>query len=61
MSWTQPVCLGCYRKRFQREPVAAFKPEFAEIETCCLCGHVTKEGIYARIDPQTVPFPRKDT
>jgi hypothetical protein len=58
MGWTQPICLGCFRMREGREPNVVLRD--AEPETCCVCGHVTKEGVYTRIDPKSVPYPAQD-
>lgn len=56
-SWTQPVCDPCFRQgQPGREPGRL--SEFArEVETCCRCGAETAEGIYVRVDPETVPHP----
>lgn len=56
-SWTQPACLDCWRERNPgRAPMHL--TEFArEIETCCHCGQETSDGIYVRVDPETVPYP----
>jgi hypothetical protein len=60
MTWTQALCENCWlRDNPGREPVA-IKPEFAELERCCKCGADTFSGIYVRVDPATVPYPRKD-
>jgi hypothetical protein len=29
-----------------------------EKETCCDCGESTYEGVYFRVDPRTVKFPK---
>lgn len=56
-SFTQPICATCYEEREpHRTPV---KMRFAETETCCVCGNLTSEGIYYRVDPTTVLHPTR--
>ena len=58
MTWTQPVCEDCWYSLYpEREPTRLRQ---AEIETCCKCGIQTWSGIYIRIDPKTVPYPRNE-
>ena len=57
MSWTQPVCVTCWFKRESFEPV---RSQFPESEKCCMCGEETFSGIYIRINPATVRFPREE-
>ena len=57
MTWTQPLCGECWSAIDRREPVR-IKDEYAETETCCMCGHQTRSGIYRRMNPKTVRFPR---
>ena len=58
MSWTQPMCEDCYANREpERVPVRLTQPE---VEICCMCGAETREGIYYRVDPSTVPFPHRE-
>jgi hypothetical protein len=64
MTFTQPLCLPCWRTDWpdggmDRDPIP-LKAEHAEMETCCLCGRPTNHGIYVRVDPKTVPFPRQE-
>lgn len=57
MSWTQPVCMDCWRAENPgRDPVLMVT---VEPERCCKCGADSLAGIYIRIDPKTVPFPRR--
>lgn len=61
MSWTQPVCMACFKFRSPgREPVCVKAP-YANKERCCNCGVETDEGIYIRIDPTTIRWPRKES
>lgn len=58
MSWTQPVCEQCwFLVNITKEPV---RMKEADPERCCKCGVETNSGIYIRVDPKTVPFPRDD-
>ena len=58
MSWTQPICAACWTERNpDREPV---RIKHATDETCCHCGAWTRDGIFVRVDPTTVRFPRRD-
>jgi hypothetical protein len=57
MSWTQAICERCWGIAHPgMEPTRLIDPEF---ETCCFCGAHTDDGIYVRIDPRSVPYPRK--
>lgn len=54
MTWTQPVCDNKFKELYPgREPVRVI----GDKEPCCYCGTLT--NIYVRINPATVPFPRK--
>lgn len=54
--WTQPICRQCYNEIHPgRIPVAMVD---AEEEKCCVCGKPTIAGIYYRVDPTTVAFPK---
>jgi hypothetical protein len=56
-SWAQPCCSACFTRRL---PTTAPKPvseQTRKPETCCDCGIETTEGIYTRVDPETVRFP----
>jgi hypothetical protein len=56
-SWTQPICDGCWLQRWpERVPVRLREPDR---EQCAICGSATESGIYCRIDPATVAFPRR--
>lgn len=57
MSWTQPLCEACWD---DRRPGHIPARSMGAVETCCLCGAATTSGIYIRMDPQTVPFPRNE-
>lgn len=57
LSWTNPFCDACYTNlRLGREPIRLLKPQS---EKCCMCYRPTTSGIYVRIDPYKVKFPRQ--
>jgi hypothetical protein len=57
MTWTQPHCAGCFEHEYPgRRPA---RVTGADVETCCRCGKTNRDGIYARVDPSTVPFPKE--
>lgn len=57
-TWTQPVCDECFTaERPGRRPVRLREPD---LERCCLCGAATRSGIYMRLDPNVVPYPRRE-
>lgn len=58
MSWTQPICAACYAKRAPGRAPVRVSEDYADAEVCCDCGQETHEGIYLRVDPATVKFPR---
>jgi hypothetical protein len=52
----QPLCPSCWRIREgTREPP---RPDGAQPEICSQCGRLTTSGIYLRIDPDSVRYPR---
>jgi hypothetical protein len=58
MSWTQPICGECWeRENPGRKPVRVID---GDTERCCHCGTLTTNGIYTRVDPTTVAFPRDE-
>lgn len=60
MTWTQPVCDDCWpRTELPPNPVR-IRHEYRDEETCCLCGKLTRSGLYARLDPSKVAYPRSD-
>lgn len=59
MSWTHPICDTCYAGINGAQEPSRMKEEFREDETCCLCGTITRSGIYTRIDPKDVLYPSK--
>jgi hypothetical protein len=60
MSWTQPVCIACWN-RDNPDRQTAGRGDIGTLERCCKCGNNTQSGLYVRIDPRTVPFPREET
>lgn len=58
-SWTQPICSGCFAVRHPGRAPNTITPECAEEERCCYCGEMTTDGIYIRIDPLMVAFPKR--
>jgi len=57
MSWTQPVCDNCWPRLEFGPPRTRIREPYRDTETCCLCGHSTRSGLYARLDPAQVPHP----
>jgi hypothetical protein len=58
VTWTQPVCNSCWFDREgERTPVRMREPE---LEFCCLCGQATHSGIYVRLNPMDVPYPKQE-
>jgi len=60
MTWTQPLCVPCWSIRNPERIVDQAKFQQGDTERCCDCGEQTWSGIYTRIDPNTVPFPREE-
>jgi len=57
MNWNQPSCDVCWEDREgRRTPV---RKKDRERETCAWCGSVTYSGIYVRVDPRTVKYPKE--
>lgn len=60
MTWNQPICDTCWEVlNPDREPFR-IKDIIRETERCCICGDTTKSGIYTRLNPNTVPYPKRD-
>jgi hypothetical protein len=57
MTWTQALCDHCWVLREGEKPPHRLQPP--DVERCALCGQDTTSGIYARLDPAKVPYPRK--
>lgn len=68
LSWTQPICERCWIEWNSewddddnlvgiRRPVR-INAEATEVERCAWCGRPTIVGIYKRVDPISVPYPR---
>ena len=63
LSWTQPCCSRCWRKNHpDRIPVRLTDESGFEsaVEVCAWCGDETVDGIYAKVDPRTVPYPKEE-
>lgn len=56
LSWTQPVCNDCWDEDHPDRPSPGL--EAGDAESCCKCDYLTRSGIYVRIDPTSVPYPR---
>ena len=57
-SWTQPSCDTCFTGLFPKsENPHRLTEEFRNEERCCMCGIVTHNGLYIRVNPTTVPHP----
>jgi len=55
MTWNQAICGNCWDKREpNRRAVVATD---MNPERCAYCNAGTREGIYVRDDPATVPYP----
>lgn len=58
MNFTQPLCRDCWDLRHpEREPTAVKEDIYM---VCCMCGVLTKAGIYIRAHPEEVMYPDKD-
>jgi hypothetical protein len=56
-NWTQPQCAACWIERHpDRQPVRVVE---AKAERCAFCGRITRAGIYVRVNPASVPYPRE--
>lgn len=69
LSWSQPQCEACWIHlnategpqgiEGVRRPTVLLM-EHTQLEMCAWCGHPTIMGIYVRVDPSTVPYPRTE-
>lgn len=59
MTWTQPLCDACFEQRYSGD-VARIRADMRDVERCCYCGGPSVSGIYLRLDPATVPYPREE-
>lgn len=55
-SKSQPFCRWCWG---DLHPDRIPDRGEGEREACCICGTVTEEGIYSRVDPDSVRYPRE--
>jgi hypothetical protein len=53
--WTQPLCEACWAALMGDRMPVRMKEDYREAEMCALCKTVTRSGIYARLDPGTLP------
>ena len=60
MSWTQPICIECWNRREPERLPTRIVEEEKEWERCAFCGWLTRSGIYTRVDPTSVAFPRSE-
>ena len=60
LSWTHGICDFCWEKRFPDKEPHRMSPELREVERCCDCGNSTVSGVYVRLNPITVRFPREE-
>lgn len=60
MNWNQPVCTACWKfSQGDREPVVLVAWGRA-LERCANCGVSTTSGIYVRMDPRSLRYPKPD-
>lgn len=71
--WTQPICAARWNQDYATSDRpgslmstrGTVDPELDSFgtgwpERCCFCNKPTLCGIYVRIDPATVPYPKRD-
>ena len=65
MNWTQPICAARWNQDYgsTRDPqrlvdIATDETGGGDLERCCYCNKPTCSGLYVRLDPETVPWPR---
>lgn len=50
--WMHSICLKCWTERNpNRTPIRIVGAEF---ERCCFCGYIRNDGIYVRMNPDTI-------
>jgi hypothetical protein len=60
MTWTQPLCRACWdRERPHDQPHQRTAANNANIR-CCMCNQPTTDGIWAKYNPDAVPYPYKE-
>lgn len=61
--FSQPICGACwqaYSLGARGEITVPVKLREPDIATCCLCNSENRDGIFIRVHPDKVPFPRDD-
>lgn len=53
--WTHAMCDGCWTRRQGTRAPVRLEPQARVREWCCFCGAETRDGIYARHDPDQTP------
>ena len=58
--WTSPICEDRWWQDYGTDGRQPFRmnEEVRTVERCVFCGQETRSGIYVRVDPATVPFPK---
>jgi hypothetical protein len=59
-TWTQPVCIDCFKQWNRGRKPVQIKADMRRTETCCYCGKVNEDGVYIRVDPNSVKFPTEE-
>jgi hypothetical protein len=59
-TWSQSLCDACFAGFRPDVPhPVRIKEEYRDTEKCALCGTQTRSGLYVRINPREVPYPRR--
>jgi hypothetical protein len=56
--WTQPICDSDWINREGARRPIRLVPAVRVEEHCCDCGEPTMSGIYIRVDPAIVRYPK---
>ena len=60
LSWTQAFCRKDWEKLRPGVEPHVISEGLREVEKCCACGKLTDDGIYYRVDPKLVNYPRRE-